>query len=31
MFQDDHDKSVSLNIEQPDLFANEDDTMDNMV
>lgn len=31
MFQDDHDRSVSLNIEQPDPFTNEDDTMDNMV
>ncbi|KAL4090170.1 hypothetical protein QTP88_025069 [Uroleucon formosanum] len=30
-YPDDHDRSVSLNIEQPVLFTNEDDTMDNMV
>ncbi|KAL4153473.1 hypothetical protein QTP88_001306 [Uroleucon formosanum] len=29
-YPDDHDRSVSLNIEQPDPFTNEDDTMDNM-
>lgn len=32
MLQNDHNnRSVDLNIGQPDQFINEDDTMDNMV